>query len=541
MIESIDGNSAGSNGGAHGRYLPVGGSVGSSGGMPEAAEIELAAFKLGMRRFKKDFARLPFDTQATCPGCGRVVPATFAATAGGVAVTFHCSACGRPREFHHDAIYTAVASDRPGSPARTLCGSAIRPILRGLPRTVETLCPECLAIIVGRYFVQDGAVWIEKTCPRHGYFRDCVNSDARLYAKAAWWSFEEHPGQQHPHVAKAADCPSDCGLCNQHQSSACLAQIDLTNRCNMHCPICFANAGAAGYVYQPGFEQVVGMLQALRDLRPIPATAIQFTGGEPTLHPDFLPHRRGGAGDGLLAHPDRHQRPDAWPTWASPGAASRPGCTRCTSSSTASARRPTARRATMPGIWAKKLACVENCRRTGMKICLVPTIIHGRQRRPGRARSSSSPWTTSTSSARSATSRSASPGGSTPTTARPSVTPWATWPHDIARQTGCQPLRDMFPLSVVVPLAQILQALTGQPKIRPSCHPDCAFGTYFLVSPDGKAYPFPQVVDIEGMFTEMNRIAARIERRGRAGWLDRVPRCCGCSGGTSAPSPPRRA
>ena len=72
----------------------------------------------------------------------------------------------------------------------------------------------------------------------------------------------------------------------------------------------------------------------------------------------------------------------------------------------------------------------------------------------------------------------------------------------------------MFPLSIVVPLAQFLQAVTGDSKVRPSCHPDCAFGTYFLISPDGQAYPFPQVVDIEGMFSDMNRLAHRLKGKG---------------------------
>ena len=63
--------------------------------------------------------------------------------------------------------------------------------------------------------------------------------------------------------------------------------IALTNRCNLNCPICFANANAAGYLYEPTFEQVTAMLQSLRDLRPTPAPAVQFSGGEPTLHPRF--------------------------------------------------------------------------------------------------------------------------------------------------------------------------------------------------------------------------------------------------------------
>ena len=157
-----------------------------------------------------------------------------------------------------------------------------------MPRTVQTLCPQCGAIIIGRYFIEDGAVMIEKSCPEHGYVRDYINRDVRLYLKAASWSFDEQPGLLNPKTTAATSCPADCGLCGRHQSCSCLANIDLTNRCNLNCPICFANANAAGYVYEPDFDQVVAMLQALRDVRPTPATAVQFSGGEPTLHPRFF-------------------------------------------------------------------------------------------------------------------------------------------------------------------------------------------------------------------------------------------------------------
>ncbi|NQU76349.1 MAG: hypothetical protein HQ546_08575, partial [Planctomycetes bacterium] len=233
----------------------------------ENVRSSMDRFKLQMRRFRHVFETLPFNTRCTCPSCGKVVEACFDHAEGGVAVKFDCPSCGRPEQFHYDGIYTRIRSDHPDSAKCTLTGTRIRPILRGLPRTVETLCPDCQAILVGRYFVEDGAVWIEKTCPEHGYFRDCINRDVQLYAKAMYWSFQEPVGQRYPQVRGAADCPSDCGLCNQHQSSACLANIDLTNRCNLRCPVCFANSGAVGYVYEPSFEQVVVLLQQLRDLR----------------------------------------------------------------------------------------------------------------------------------------------------------------------------------------------------------------------------------------------------------------------------------
>jgi len=475
--------------------------------------------RLAMRRFRQ-FASLPFETRATCPTCDDLVPAVFDHTGGGVVVTFECGACGVAAQFHHDAIYTHTPSDRPGSPTHTLTGSRIRPALRGLPRTVETLCPTCRAIIVGRYFVDGGAVWIEKTCPEHGYVRDCINRDMQIYAKAAYWSFQEHAGQQHPQVSGATHCPSDCGLCNQHLSSACLANIDLTNRCNMRCPICFANAGAAGYVYQPSFEQVVGMLQQLRDLRPIPATAVQFSGGEPTIHPDF--HRivatareMGFSNIQIATNGITHA--DLAFTEASAAAGLHTLYLQFDGVGEEAHRQTRAR----PGLWEKKLACIDNCRTVGMKVCLVPTIIRGVT--DGQV-AEVLHFALDNIDVVSAISYQpvCFTGRMDPAELARRRYTLGDLAGDLAAAYGGEPLRDMFPLSIVVPLSKMLQALTGDPKIRPSCHPDCAFGTYFLVAPDGTPYAFPQVVDVEGMFTDMNRIAARIERRGKVTRLERL-------------------
>ena len=475
---------------------------------------QVDAQKASMRRFADRYATLPVDFQATCPTCRKVAPARFERVGRQVVLTVDCDACGPRSQVHHDAIWTDVTSDVPGSPTETFHGARIRPILRRLPRTVESLCPECSAIVLGRYFVEDGAVFIEKTCPDHGYVRDRINSDVRLYAKASWWSYEEHPGHEFPQTSSTGHCPSDCGLCTQHLSSPCLAQIDLTNRCNMRCPICFANAGVTGTVCEPDYAEIVRQLQTLRDLRPTPCTAIQFTGGEPTIHPEFL-RIVTTAGEMGFSH---IQIATNGIRLADPEFAER-----CFEAGLhvlylqfdgvgEEAYRTTRN---FPGIWAKKLAVVENCRRLGMKICLVPTILKGvNDEQVGEifrfavdnidVVSAISYQPVSFTGRIDEAERAAR---------RYTV---GDLGRDIAAASGASPLRDMFPLSIVVPLSQIIEALTGKPKVRPSCHPDCAFGTYFLVSPEGRAYPFPQVINVEGMFTEMNRIAARIRRRGRA-------------------------
>jgi len=492
-----------------------------------ARNAALGEFKRSMRRFASTYASLPAHTRATCPTCRNVVDATFdrhipqaAGRDGQIVLTYHCPACGPRREVHHDRIWTHAASDVPGSAAATFHGSRVRPVVRRLPRTVETLCPDCSAIVLGRYFVEDGGVYIEKTCPEHGHVRDCVNRDVLLYSKAAWWSFEEHPGQQFPQVTGGQHCPSDCGLCNQHISSPCLAQIDLTNRCNMRCPICFANAGVTGRVFQPDFDEIVRQLRTLRDMRPTPTTAVQFTGGEPTIHPDFVKilatTREMGFSHIQIATNGLTLADDDF-------------AARCFEAGLhvlylqfdGVGEEAYAQTRNFPGIWAKKLAAVENCRKLGMKICLVPTVIKGvTDDQVGPIIDFALRHIDVVSAI------SFQPVSFTGRIDRAELAARrytvGDLAHDIAAATDADALRDMYPLSVVVPLAQILEALTGDPKIRPSCHPDCALGTYFLVSPEGKAYPFPQVIDVEGMFCDMNRIAARIARRGRANWLDRL-------------------
>ncbi|MFW6133291.1 MAG: tetraether lipid synthase Tes [Planctomycetota bacterium] len=473
------------------------------------------------RRLAGHFAELPVETRATCPTCGQVVAARFERAAAQVVLRYDCGDCGVRREVHHDAIWTPLRSDFPGSAERTHSGVRIHPTLRRLPRTVETLCPECCAVIVGRQFVRHGAVWVEKTCPDHGYVRDRVNSDALLHAKAAWWTFEEQPGQRYPHVSGVGRCPSDCGLCGAHQSGACLAQVDLTNRCNLRCPVCFANSGAARYVAEPDYDQIVRQLRALRRLDP-PATAVQLTGGEPTVHPDFLrivatAREMGFSHIQLATNGVRLAEAEFARAAAEAGVHTLylqfDGVGE-------EAHMPTRN---CPGLWDKKLAALDNCRALGLKVCLVPTILKGvNDHRIGEifrfavdnidVVSAISYQPVSFSGRMSPSERAAR---------RYTLGDLA---HDIADASGAVPLRDMYPLSIVAPLAQMLEAVTGQTKIKPTCHPDCAFGTYFLVSPEGRAYPFPEVIDVEGMFCDMNRIAARIGARGPAAPLSAAVR-----------------
>src|SRR5438445_158228 len=157
---------------------------------------------------------------------------------------------------------------------------------KGLPRRTGSLCPECLKVIPATLYIGDGALKMKKTCKEHGEFDEVCWSDAEMYLRAENWAFDG-VGLENPQIVDAKVCPYECGLCNLHYSATSLCNIDLTNRCNLKCPICFANANAAGYVFEPTFEQIVYEFAVLRAQRPIPVAAIQFAGGEPTIYPQF--------------------------------------------------------------------------------------------------------------------------------------------------------------------------------------------------------------------------------------------------------------
>jgi uncharacterized radical SAM superfamily Fe-S cluster-containing enzyme len=127
---------------------------------------------------------------------------------------------------------------------------------------------------------------IVKKCESHGEFRDMYYSDSKIYDR--FQKFEEcGRNLSNPMTNLKNACPLDCGLCPNHMTPTLLGNIDVTNRCNMHCPICFANAERSGYVYEPTMGEIRQMMALLRTERPVPCYAVQFSGGEPTMRNDL--------------------------------------------------------------------------------------------------------------------------------------------------------------------------------------------------------------------------------------------------------------
>ena len=165
-------------------------------------------------------------------------------------------------------------------------------------RKTQSICPECLQPIGAEVYEDDEQIYMRKTCEEHGDFKDLISSSAKYYKWTHYaikdkngnikWQFDKD-GESNPPDFQGDDprgCPYNCGLCEQHISTCSLALIDLTNRCNFNCNFCYANILQSGYLVQPTLEEIDRVMKHFRS-KPIPAVAIMFTGGEPTVRKDF--------------------------------------------------------------------------------------------------------------------------------------------------------------------------------------------------------------------------------------------------------------
>ena len=146
----------------------------------------------------------------------------------------------------------------------------------------RSICPECKTVIDAQIILRDNKVYMRKRCPSHGWFEGIISSDAEMYVDSVKFN---KPGTIPLEFSTEVKdgCPLDCGLCPEHKQHICLALIEVNTACNLNCPICFANAGIG---YSLTLEQVEGMLDRFVEIEGDPEV-IQFSGGEPTIHPDL--------------------------------------------------------------------------------------------------------------------------------------------------------------------------------------------------------------------------------------------------------------
>ncbi len=167
-------------------------------------------------------------------------------------------------------------------------------------RETVSICPECKQQIKAKVFVENDKVYMSKTCPEHGNFRDILAGQSSYYLWRRGYHQDSREAAELPEVKYnmgpqsefggkhgIKGCPYDCGICENHKSATCICLIDITNRCNLKCPICFANANVTGYVVEPTLDELQIIIDHFRATKPIPPGSCQLSGGEPTMRDDL--------------------------------------------------------------------------------------------------------------------------------------------------------------------------------------------------------------------------------------------------------------
>jgi uncharacterized radical SAM superfamily Fe-S cluster-containing enzyme len=148
----------------------------------------------------------------------------------------------------------------------------------------KSLCPVCMQIIPANIYTNESIVFMDKTCPIHGSFQGIVWSDYQLYQRS--FRFNRKPTKPKKLQTSVVDgCPYDCGLCPEHKQHTCLAIIDVTDRCNLSCPVCLSSCSKN--VSDPNIADIESGLKKLFESEG-KSVCIQLSGGEPTVRKDLV-------------------------------------------------------------------------------------------------------------------------------------------------------------------------------------------------------------------------------------------------------------
>ena len=368
-------------------------------------------------------------------------------------------------------------------------------------KQTTSLCPTCGAILPADVIEEDGKIYIVRECPEHGVSKDLYWSDAEMYKKFDIFA-GVGPGIDNPQKKVEKGCPLDCGLCSNHKSGTLLANIDLTNRCNLACDFCFANARACGYIYEPSFDQVVNMMQLLRDQKPVPAPAVQFSGGEPTMRDDLFAIVKKAkemgfsqvqiATNGIRIAQDQQYAKDLCDAGVCTLYLHFDGVTQKTN----------------PLIKISKKV-IENCRKTKLGVVLVPTIINGRNDHEVgdiiRFAADNVDVVRGVNYQPVAFTGAASPDN----VAKERVT-IPDLAERIEEQTGGIIKKNYFyPVPCVLPLSDLIETYTGEPQVRFTTHQHCGAATYGFVTEDG-IVPINDMIDVDEFFNAVKQMGEKL-------------------------------
>ncbi len=146
-----------------------------------------------------------------------------------------------------------------------------------------SICHLCESIVQAKIVLKNDAVYIIKYCPEHGELWSLLEDSAEYHKKKRLYDKPGTKMQIHTEVKKG--CPHDCGICPQHEQHGCIGLIEITNKCNLKCPLCYANGGEGEFLTLAEIEEMIDFFIISEGGT---GEILQISGGEPTIHPDII-------------------------------------------------------------------------------------------------------------------------------------------------------------------------------------------------------------------------------------------------------------
>lgn len=148
-----------------------------------------------------------------------------------------------------------------------------------------SICSTCLRRVDAKIIFEDGKVFMLKNCAEHGFEKVLIATDIEYYKNIRNYN---KPGEipLKFNTKTHFGCPYDCGLCQDHEQHSCLTVLEITDRCNLSCPTCYAMS-SPHYGRHRTIDEVERMLDIIVANEGEP-DVVQISGGEPTIHPDFF-------------------------------------------------------------------------------------------------------------------------------------------------------------------------------------------------------------------------------------------------------------
>ncbi|MEM2511386.1 MAG: radical SAM protein [Candidatus Methanomethylicia archaeon] len=147
----------------------------------------------------------------------------------------------------------------------------------------RSLCPFCLKVVDAEKIVDGDDVYLLKKCMEHGEFKVLIWRGYKSYMERFKFNIRKRKPKSITRLDKG--CPLDCGLCPHHKQKTCVTVLEVTSRCNLRCPICFASAGDFGS-FHPDLEDIWRMYRLIIENTDKPYV-VQISGGEPTVRKDL--------------------------------------------------------------------------------------------------------------------------------------------------------------------------------------------------------------------------------------------------------------